>query len=1505
MAKKVLSVLLTLLIVFSSINMTVFASTGWTYSVSPANVGNTDWQMYNCSSYYFDWDSETGLYYKHYVSVEAKDGRKLRIGRWGMDNRIGEYGKKFYVGIYARTNSASIPKYTPMNTYNEAGTKVEGSFTTAGQTAFVANGEWEFNYIEFDLSSTDIHSFGHGQLDFDTGDGCYIDVASWGIFAPTVSKEDAKATLISSTKMTESQVYTVICKDRDDSIVKTFNVSTKLPGSDKKIVLPTLNDTATERFMGWAETKDATTATLLGGAEYTPGADVVLYPVYTTVPLHNVTYKVDGEKFAEFSVKEDSDLIFPTTYPEKEGKYFTGWDNDITVMGKEDIVLNATFVDKTEAGVHYYWNGEAKTEGDGSINRPFKMFKKLIEATNATGGVVIVAGKSLADQYHVKATNKDDITFTSVDPLTGHDYRGTFSSDKNTYSGASFYVTSGSIYWGGATYQTGKITFKDIDILNVAGQYGQASFNFDGHPFEIGENVNNYVSDYGTELNWKLSDMFIGAAGPNNVANIKTAKGIFRTKQTGANWLARGGAVTLDSVDYEFYAKTFVNFCQNGADAATVNGPIRFTYYAGSKDSKLHHPNAAYAFGSKAYASIILNDDVTITNQLDVSESGLNNKVYIIKSSSQGVVTHTDIKGKYKIDSETMNYAQILDSEDQVVAEGIIDGNLRLSVPEYGEYHIAYSQRDVYCAEYITTPYDDVAPIKYSVTSDETDKHTITLPTIARQNAHKFLGWTTTNGSTEVEYAGGAQYTLSGNVKFYAVWEDIRSTSITFKDDEGEVIAVVEGYVGSHITFPTKNMYKYGQKFLGYAYEGTTDILDENSTMPEEPMVAVPVWGEIPANETKIYVNADTGKSTNSGISPDAALDTIAAATERLKTSGGYIIVTGGTNVLNEGWNNSGDITLTSLDPVTKINYKATELSADGLSFTGGAVISYKGTRLGGTTVTTGKITLNNLAMLNNAGWTYISFEAHPFELGEGLSIYQKTASGKAITKDMLYVRAMGETNSINTNPDGIKFTLNTIDGNARVFTIGKAATVVPNMEITINSAFQSELKFGNDSGGGISSVKGDVKFILNASITKKTSFSEYTNPVEGDVYVLCNNYSSGDLSGIKQANGYGQYKVTVGETGVLSYGDTKGELVITRKDGNNYKFAKVVDADGKILDYIDVSSGSGKFTLKDYGNYEVEFADESYHKISFVTGDDNIVLPEIWGQDGTDVEIEKELYRYGYTFEGWTDGATTYTDGVIVMPTENVTLTAIWSIAPKYTITFDANGSDINVPEAVTEYVNENVVLDKVSSSNASFIGWSEDKNAKTGALNHKITKDTTLYAITTTEPTYIIDTHFRGQPYDNASRTSSSRRYIIDVYLENAKASSGKFKLSLNSKAIYYLGHIPIDGITATVKTTGSSGYVDGFPGLQTRTTSAIEFTWESANEIDAQNGRRKIARLMLPLSYWGAGYQNLEVVTTDEVVAPFDGYATTIDNSEAFICAKFFDVIKSVQTTATVKI
>lgn len=203
----------------------------------------------------------------------------------------------------------------------------------------------------------------------------------------------------------------------------------------------------------------------------------------------------------------------------------------------------------------------------------------------------------------------------------------------------------------------------------------------------------------------------------------------------------------------------------------------------------------------------------------------------------------------------------------------------------------------------------------------------------------------------------------------------------------------------------------------------------------------------------------------------------------------------------------------------------------------------------------------------------------------------------------------------------------------------------------------------------------------------------------------------------------------------------------------------------------------------------------------------------------------------------------------------------------------------------------NVDTNLPRIYIEGKTFLGWNVYQKLNYGYMNVNTDEDTTLYAISTSGPCYVIESHFRSVPEDYKGERAHFRRYVLDIYLENAEADSGSFKLENCNNIFYYLGNVPVDGIDATVDAnTNFRG--DAYRDVGYFTTTDITVNWNSQKPVDATCERRKIATIMLAFSRWGMSYNEVERRTSDEIIIPAYDYKATAGEKEAAVSANFYN-------------
>ncbi len=437
--------------------------------------------------------------------------------------------------------------------------------------------------------------------------------------------------------------------------------------------------TANYRFLGWATTNYA----VAPETSFTFGTtDIVLYAVWEGRPSHTVTLVNGGSGCpASFTGVVGVECTLPEGT--KSGYTFTGWSTvDGEKIGKKTIVLSED-VDTLYACYAIVVYVDGKSGGSGSLLSPYSTLKSAVTSTNfPDDGVVVVMGALVNDRDFGSLART--ITFTSIDPVTGHDYRddGAMLTFKN------------------ALYPKNDCTvFENINFFFYS--TGYTYINASGKKCVIGENVNivsgvNYDTSVQQNSSQKLrfrggSDGWNGNSTclefRNNtdcIAEINLASQSAGTVYGDVNGIFNGGQFSGN-----------MNLGNNGGSTATIGGNVNLVVNSYSGDSL--KTNMSGVIGTAGAVNFIFNNgtyDKIGTVSLSTSSCTIDGGVYTIKSSEGGhveavptVVTNnvaSDTHGKFIITTEMntiyVNGAAIPKSDDDIYDLG-----------EEGVYEITYA----------------------------------------------------------------------------------------------------------------------------------------------------------------------------------------------------------------------------------------------------------------------------------------------------------------------------------------------------------------------------------------------------------------------------------------------------------------------------------------------------------------------------------------------------------------------------------------------------------------------------------------------------------------------------------------------------------------------------------------------------------------------------------------------------------------------------------------------
>ena len=1121
------------------------------------------------------------------------------------------------------------------------------------------------------------------------------------------------------------------------------------------------------------------------------------------VPKYTVTFKdYDGTEKGTFVAEEDSVITDFPEAPFRAGYEFVMWSvdgkNPITKVSAKNETATAVYKEETRKVV--FVNGEIAEAGDGKT--PTTPYKDLGKAANdvAGGGVIVVTGKT--DLNKKNFANTEPILLTSV--YNTVDYRGELNSDL-ALEGAYLFVDSNSPYTNTGA-NDGLIEFDNVNV-RVRGQYG--ALNMGGHSYAFGEgfavyeptenkvtcetfrlattfSIRSYdITESETEAESAVLDSYID--GKIKLSNIYLGT---RGKKVipGRNIIVNGNLGSL-RISSDLKKTTQGQLTVKGDIKVTVNGSVD-----NIEDVKVSGMSGLAEF--KGNLSVIVNHGGTLKNVKD-GAMPTNGKYIRINGSEGGKISHTEKSLEYKIELDegsTYNYATVSNGESSV---GVVlgDGSGTFKLTSAGEYTVTYGTTSIYTVTYT----DNVGGNEiddYYVEATDTEGLTITLPTLSKTNSERFLGWATSEDADTAEYLGGESVTIDGSVDFYAVWENIPTFTVTFMTEDGEKISDFTAYEGADIVFPeSKNYHKYGYTLIGWAEENSTDTL---TVVPASDVTLYPIYKAKSGADTVVYLNG-TKAENGDGKSPDTAFNHIQSAIDAVKANGGKVVVTGVTSFRNSTvspaiaptYNNAGDIVFTSYDSETETDYRA-KYDSTSKTFDGGAYIYYTNGIGLGQTVMTGGVTFENCILVKSKS-TYLNFDGHPATIGKGVSVYQGT---ETFTASALQMRGLGEAGSTKSNPDGLFVTLNGLDAGSYSFTVGGIGdATVKGINLTVDSAIPQAVSLGGNNA--TLTVEGDIIVTLNANIdgigTDKLVHKS------GNFTLLLNNNVDETYDGAIP-EGYAFRSVKCEDSfATLSIGEDASKVIVTTEP-TQYSHVELYTIESVLVDVAKLSDDyTAEFTVPE-GSYVVSFTDAPAYSISFDTQCDT-KRDRIWCEADDTASIPAGVKNLGYLFGGWEYEGTIYNEGdAFLMPAENITMTAIWTVAPEITLTLDANGYGEN-PDAVVNYIYEFSDLPVLSDENAYFIGWGESADSVNAVLTYQLLEDKTLYAIwSDTASIYTVNSRY--------SKADSA--YMSHVFLEGDFANSGSFTQTFND-ALAYASVVNAYGVEATATVDGNTVTVE----------------------------------------------------------------------------------------------
>ncbi len=1221
----------------------------------------------------------------------------------------------------------------------------------------------------------------------------------------TVSKDGAAGSVFpalggkASFTLTETGDYTVTPASRDMYTLTLVNKVLGTPnatystvagsGIGDTVVLPALADTDIAVFLGWSEDENTASPEYAGGESFNITENVTLYAIYEALPTNTVTFEnYDGTTAGTFEGVEGAIISSLPTPAFRIGYTFVMWTidgtNPVKAVPAYDAVATAVYEENANGPVYFLDETAPAPEGDDAGLSPEKPFNNgnSLNGKLTGGGTLVIMSRVAVGTLNI--ANTEEVLITSV--YGGVDYRGAFGPGELSGITGAYLEQPVNSPISFIKSASGKVTFENINLL-MRSQYG--AFNFAGHPFELGDGMkileptandvtctsfrnptSFQIRSYGIETSvMEESQVKTSVVGGDSAVNQYFLGTRGELSIPGRSIIVNG---TLNSLVVGSDIKN------NTQGQLTIEGDIDVTVSSGARLGAVTVVSASGKSGLASFVGnlcIAVNDGAAMGTVSDAAKPEGN--TMIVTSAPGAYLCASKNIGEFEVtldDPDAYNCATVTgngSSFDVILRDGA--GSFTLS--ESGDFEVTYGNKNIYKLVLLDETFDHaIAP--YYVFAEDTENLTYTLPTFRRTLTHTFAGWASAPDAEEAEYEGGEIYNISASATLYAVWTKIPSFDVTFRTEDETELGVFSAYAGAPIEFPaTASIHRYGYYIAGWAQKNSEVFITE---VPAENVTVYPVYAPQSGSARTVYLNG-MAETNGDGTTPDTPFNTLTAALGAVGAAGGTIVVTGLTSFSNSqsktgtsdypkqsgSFNNAGDIVITSVDDYTGIDYRAEFDSVRG-DFGEGGYIFYANGVNGGQTVMTGKITYKNVTMLKGAS-TYLNFDSHPCEIGEGVRVYNGTRS-TGIDVGTLQIRGMGESGSIGSLPTGLDITLHALEAGTMEINVGGGGSAeVAGVKLHLTSDLpEDSIRLGANTG--TLTVNGDY-IITYDGLPKGYSTGNYLDHVSGDVLYICNNDVELTSAPLEAPLSYKTRKVSVkARDGVLSYAGSTDKIHV-KTPVSPYFFAELYIDDDVLFDTVELDANyEADLELPKEGSYIVEFTDDPYFSITFDTGCSAVAERE-WHAADANFMIRNGVKNVGYLFAGWEYDGVIYAAGDnFTMPGENIVLTAVWEAAPPVTLELD-NGAYGTKPENVTNFLYEISSLPVLEDENAYFVGWSETEGDSFGVIHYQHEENRTLYAVWSEGGVYL--TKARYSDVDKA--------YVAEVYFKGGYAESGEFSI------------------------------------------------------------------------------------------------------------------------------
>lgn len=652
------------------------------------------------------------------------------------------------------------------------------------------------------------------------------------------------------------------------------------------------------------------------------------------------------------------------------------------------------------------------------------------------------------------------------------------------------------------------------------------------------------------------------------------------------------------------------------------------------------------------------------------------------------------------------------------------------------------------------------------------------------RNGYSFTGWATAADGSGTTYTDGASYAFSSNATLYAQWSALPNKTVTFNNNSGS--GTMTAQVTNVATNLTANTFtRSGYSFSGwntaangsgtayanqasYAFTADTTLYAQWTALPNKTVTfdANNGSGTMAAQATNVAANLTVNTFTRSGYT-FAGWNTAANGTGTSYADAASYAFTADTTLyaqwaaVNYGITYNAPSVTSGAVPTDSANYNigrsvailgnSGNLVRTGYTFAGWTVASDgSGTVLvSGSTLTFGAGAINVYAKWTANTYT-ISYNVNGATGAQANTSDSYTTGGSAVTLSAVgTMQKAGHTfngwaitasgtpisGSYTTTSDVTlyaQWTINTITVTYDKGTASSATFTFPSGPDSAN--YGTRLNLSNNVASSV---------VVNGTYYAFVGWSDgNTTYATGTSYLLSSNVTMTAIwvqayevrysfNGGTAANGTSEVdaECTVVNGSALLCTNGQSITLNAAPSRAGYNFAGWRDQSG-----TDIAAGtSHSLTLTSYLFY-AQWTPISY-TVTYSPNGGSSTPTESSKNIGDRFTLANGITRTGYTFNGWSDGSTTYGAGATyVVGSSNIALTAQWTPLV-YTINYDWNGgSGSALADASYTVGTTGIILPGVTDQvkdGYTFGGWASTIGGLALSTPFVPTASTTLYAI------------------------------------------------------------------------------------------------------------------------------------------------------------------------------